>query len=65
MMTCKARQHSDQMICHTCGLVWDMNDPEPPECKGEQHRQASHSKLSGDCYARENNQRLTTQQEVS
>lgn len=29
---CQARQHSDQMICSKCGLVWDVNDPEPPEC---------------------------------
>lgn len=29
---CEARQYSDQMSCHRCGLVWDMNDPEPPEC---------------------------------
>lgn len=29
---CKARQHSDQMAC-SCGLAWDMNDPEPPECR--------------------------------
>ena len=32
-MNCRARQYSDQMICHTCGLAWDMNDPEPPKCK--------------------------------
>lgn len=32
---CLARQHSDQMICHQCGLVWDMNDPEPPDCLRE------------------------------
>jgi len=30
---CYATQHSDQMICYKCGLVWDMNDPEPPECR--------------------------------
>lgn len=29
---CKARQHSDQMVC-PCGLAWDMNDPDPPECR--------------------------------
>lgn len=33
MVKCQARQHSDQMICHKCGLVWDMNDPEPPVCE--------------------------------
>lgn len=31
-MNCQARQYSDQMICGKCGLQWDMNDPEPPEC---------------------------------
>ena len=30
---CHARQESDQMRCVPCGLVWDMNDPEPPECR--------------------------------
>lgn len=33
MSNCKARQYSDQMQC-VCGLAWDVNDPEPPECKG-------------------------------
>ena len=32
---CTARQYSDQMICDNCGLVWDTNDPEPPQCKKE------------------------------
>lgn len=31
-MSCDARQYSDQMLCGRCGLGWDMNDPEPPEC---------------------------------
>ena len=31
-MTCHARQHSDQMLC-ACGLAWDVNDPDPPECR--------------------------------
>ena len=31
--TCAARQHSDQMCCEECDLVWDMNDPHPPHCK--------------------------------
>lgn len=34
-MTCKARQYSDQMSCSECGLVWDMNDDDPPECGAE------------------------------
>lgn len=25
-------QYGDQMICAACGLNWDTNDPEPPEC---------------------------------
>ena len=29
---CQARQYGDQMICAPCGLTWDTNDPEPPEC---------------------------------
>ena len=28
----KARQYSDEMHCHVCGKVWDINDLEPPEC---------------------------------
>lgn len=30
---CQAKQCNDQMQC-VCGLAWDMNDPEPPECPG-------------------------------
>lgn len=30
---CQARQYGDQMICAPCGLNWDTNDPEPPECR--------------------------------
>jgi hypothetical protein len=33
MTSCKARQYSDQMLCGTCNLAWDVNDPEPPECR--------------------------------
>lgn len=33
-MKCQARQYSDQKVCSVCGLQWDMNDPEPPECRG-------------------------------
>lgn len=32
---CQARQHSDQMICARCGIVWDVNDPDPPTCLDE------------------------------
>lgn len=30
---CQARQYGDQMICAACGLNWDTNDPEPPQCR--------------------------------
>ena len=33
MKNCKARQYSDQMQCALCGLAWDMNDDDPPECR--------------------------------
>lgn len=29
---CQARRHNDQMICSACGLVWDLDDTEPPAC---------------------------------
>lgn len=29
---CRARQHSDQMMCGECALAWDVNDPDPPQC---------------------------------
>lgn len=31
-MNCKVIQHSDQMVCKSCGLTWDINDPSPPSC---------------------------------
>lgn len=30
---CQAKQFSDTMVCERCALVWDMNDPSPPECQ--------------------------------
>lgn len=35
-MKCRARQCSDQMVCHECGLAWDTNDPDPPTCNSGQ-----------------------------
>ena len=29
---CDAKQYSDQMLCDRCGVQWDVNDPDPPEC---------------------------------
>lgn len=31
----KARRHGDQYHCAVCGRQWDIDDPEPPECKRE------------------------------
>ncbi len=30
---CQARRYGDQLICAPCGLTWDADDPEPPECR--------------------------------
>lgn len=38
---CMAVQHSDQMYCAECKQNWDVNDPDPPECKLQ---------LCGRCY---------------
>lgn len=40
---CAAYQVSDQMSCPKCGLIWDVNDPEPPQCGKPRTR--SHSAL--------------------
>lgn len=32
MCQCLARQYSDQKMCAPCGIAWDINDPEPPQC---------------------------------
>lgn len=30
---CKGRQYGDEWHCDACGLVWDVNDDDPPECR--------------------------------
>ena len=30
---CEAVQVSDQMRCERCGVIYDVNDPDPPDCK--------------------------------
>lgn len=30
---CEAMQKSDQMVCESCELTWDMNDMYPPVCR--------------------------------
>ena len=37
---CEARQWSDQMQCDKCGLLWDMNDQDPPQCGKEYAKQS-------------------------
>lgn len=27
------RRYSDQYHCSECGKQWDINDPDPPQCK--------------------------------
>lgn len=29
---CEAVQYSDEMHCARCGVYYDVNDPDPPEC---------------------------------
>jgi len=31
-IVCAARRINEQMMCRKCGLQWDIDDPEPPEC---------------------------------
>ncbi len=30
--TCRATRTNDQMFCHRCKLMWDVDDPDRPEC---------------------------------
>ncbi len=47
MSKCKARQYSDQMLC-VCGLAWDVNDPEPPECRSPEAKTDRHVRNAGE-----------------
>ncbi|QDP67026.1 MAG: hypothetical protein Unbinned3138contig1000_68 [Prokaryotic dsDNA virus sp.] len=47
---CQAVQVSDQMACRPCGLVWDMNDPEPPAC-GQVRKFRAVSRFTGETIA--------------
>lgn len=33
MRGCKAYERGDQWFCDDCGLVWDINDDDPPPCQ--------------------------------
>ena len=30
---CKAYERGDQWFCDRCGVTWDLNDDDPPECR--------------------------------
>jgi len=30
---CKAYERGDQWFCDRCGVTWDHNDNDPPECR--------------------------------
>jgi hypothetical protein len=32
MKRCAARRSDNTMMCGKCGLQWDFNDPEKPDC---------------------------------
>ena len=32
-MRCQAKRQVDEMHCHRCQLLWDVKDPEPPQCE--------------------------------
>jgi hypothetical protein len=65
--TCKARQHSDQMLCE-CGLGWDMNDPDPPSCRkaavGRQALESAREMLSSPMRLFERRKQLLSLQEM-
>lgn len=35
---CEKRYEGGQMVCDRCGLVWDRDDPDPPECQTNRER---------------------------
>lgn len=32
---CDATSQGQSMFCASCGLQWDLNDPDPPQCMQE------------------------------
>lgn len=46
MKTCKARAVGDQYHCHLCGLQWDRNDPDRPQCLNSQQRRDAIAKVA-------------------
>lgn len=60
---CKAIQMSDNMVCRQCGVRWDANDPEPPECRQDVNETERDAKAANANYlAFKNNYLLPTQQ---
>jgi hypothetical protein len=39
-MSCEARQYGDEMKCGRCGLSWDVNDADRPNCSRAIDRRA-------------------------
>jgi hypothetical protein len=33
---CHAKPRGSRMRCHVCGISWKINDPEYPDCKGDE-----------------------------
>lgn len=32
LIRCSATRFNDQMMCNRCGLQWDIDDPDRPDC---------------------------------
>lgn len=45
---CQARQYSDQMCCGRCGLAWDVNDDDPPECRTDEEIEAEYRRCAAE-----------------
>lgn len=52
---CYARTHADQQVrCAVCRLVWDQDDPNPPEC-GQLNVDNRHKRRQGGRYGNDAN----------
>lgn len=40
---CEAISEADELVCHTCGFRWGLNDPDPPECRPTQTHTLGHA----------------------
>jgi hypothetical protein len=46
-MTCRAIRVQDQMTCGSCGLQWDVGDPDRPVCGLEEIHLGSNERYDG------------------